>query len=154
MWTRKLSIAVTGSVLLSLAACGTMRTYSGAPASTSSVTSGASVASGRGVVQAIETVPREEVGIGVGTLAGAAVGGVLGNQVGQGRGNTAATIAGAAGGALAGHEMEKNMQQNNPVYRVSVRMDDGSTRMFAMETQPNLRVGDRIQVANGVIVQP
>lgn len=153
MWTRKLSIAVTGSVLLSLVACGTARTYSGAPA-TSSVTPGASVASSRGVVQAIETVPREEVGIGVGTLAGAAVGGVLGNQVGQGRGNTAATIAGAAGGALAGHEMEKNMQQNNPVYRVSVRMDDGSTHMFAMETQPNLRVGDRIQVANGVIVQP
>lgn len=157
IWIRKRSIAFAGSVLLSLGACGTTGNYSGMPVSTSSsVPSGTNVASGRGVVQAIDMVPREEAGIGgigVGALAGAAVGGILGNQVGKGRGNTAATVAGAAGGALIGHEIQKNAQQRNPVYRVSVRMDDGTMQTVIVETQPNVRVGDRIQIANGVIVQ-
>jgi outer membrane lipoprotein SlyB len=156
MWIRKRSIAVAGSVLLSLGACGTTGNYAGMPESTSSVPSASNTVSGRGVVQAIDMVPREEAGIGgigVGTLAGAAVGGILGNQVGQGRGNTAATVAGAAGGALVGHELEKNAKQRNPVYRVSVRMDNGTMQTVLVDTQPNVRVGDRIQIANGVIVQ-
>jgi outer membrane lipoprotein SlyB len=159
MWIRKRSIAVAGSVLLSLGACGTTGNYSGMPESTSSVPSASNTSntvSGRGVVQAIDMAPREEAGIGgigVGTLAGAAVGGILGNQVGQGRGNTAATVAGAAGGALVGHELEKNAQRRNPVYRVSVRMDNGTMQTVLVDTQPNVRVGDRIQIANGVIVQ-
>lgn len=153
MWISKRSLAVAGSVLLLLGACGTTGNYSGTPVSTSPAPSGPNMVSGRGVVQAIDMVPREEAGIGVGALAGAAVGGILGNQVGKGRGKTAATVAGAAGGALVGHELQKNAQQRNPVYRVSVRMDNGTMQTVIVETQPNVRVGDRIQIANGVIVQ-
>jgi uncharacterized protein YcfJ len=43
----------------------------------------------------------------------------------HGRGNTAATIAGSVGGALAGQELNERM--NGPRYRVTLRLDSGST---------------------------
>lgn len=51
--------------------------------------------------------------------------GIIGHQVGSGRGNTAATIAGSVGGALAGQELNERM--NGPRYRVTLRLDSGST---------------------------
>jgi outer membrane lipoprotein SlyB len=154
MWSTKLPTAIAGSVLLSLGACGTMGTGARAPGPSTSAASNPAVASGYGVVQSIDMVSRENSGIGVGAVAGAVVGGILGNQIGQGRGNTAATVAGAAGGAMAGHQLEKNTQQNAPVYRVALRMDNGSVQTVVQETQPNVRIGDRVQVSNGMIAQP
>lgn len=157
MRTATLKSGMMGMLVLALAACGTPMqnsSYGSAPASTAS----ASNVSGTGTVQSIDRVPRQYSGVGgvgLGTIAGAVVGGVLGNQVGSGGGRTAATLAGAAGGALAGNQMQKNMNggNSNDVYRVSIRMDSGMATTLIQQDPPNLRVGDRVRVENGVVVE-
>ncbi|TCS34683.1 glycine zipper 2TM protein [Paucimonas lemoignei] len=160
MIKRKLSALASSVMLVFLVACSTnsstyprTSTYPGTtnyPAASQSAT----LASGYGVVQAIDMVPRENAGsgIGIGTVAGAVVGGVLGNQVGSGTGRTAATVAGVAGGALAGHAIENRTQgQAAQVYRVTLRMDDGTIQTLVQESTPSLRIGDRVRISNGVI---
>jgi outer membrane lipoprotein SlyB len=110
----------------------------------------ASSVNGTGTIQSIEQVPREQ-GLGLGTLAGAAVGGVLGNQFGGGLGRTATTVAGAAGGAYVGHEIEKRGSSGEQIYKVTIRMDDGSTQSFAQEAAPSVKQGDRVKITNGVL---
>jgi outer membrane lipoprotein SlyB len=152
----KVKYVLAGTFVLALAACGTTnRTPASASQSTPVAGTGAvSSASGYGVVQSVESVPREQRGVGMGTAAGAVVGGLLGNQVGSGRGRTAATVAGVAGGALAGREMQRNSQAaDSPVYRIVVRMDNGSLQNLTQETQPNLQIGERVRLDNGVIVE-
>ncbi len=162
MLNKPLSIVASGIVLLTLGACGTTTPSSYPSAATypststyPSSTSTANVRSGYGVVQSIDLVARqgESAGLGVGTVAGAVVGGLIGHQIGSGSGNTAATIAGAAGGALAGRAIQDNVQQGQggQVYRLSLRMDDGSIQTLVQESQPSLRIGDRIRINNGVI---
>ena len=68
-----------------------------------------------GVVTAIDTMQRQDVGVGV---AGAA----------------------AAGGVGA---------PTDKVYRVTVRMEDGSSQMVAVESMPSYKVGDRVRYSNG-----
>ena len=108
-----------------------------------------------GVVQSIELVqqPVATSGVGAGTIAGAVVGGILGHQVGGGNGNTAATVLGAAGVAYAGHAIEKNQQtaQTANAYRFTLRMSDGNNQVFTQSTNVDIRVGDRVQVDNGVL---
>lgn len=163
MWTETVKYASAGIMVMALAACGTTGTTASSAGSipvtttTAGTASTTSTASGYGVVQAIDTIPRQQASsMGLGTIAGAVVGGVLGNQVGSGRGRTAATVAGAAGGALAGNQMQRNMQgagPNDPVYRVTVRMDNGSLQTLAMETTGGVQVGERVRVENGTIVE-
>ncbi|MBI1890082.1 MAG: glycine zipper 2TM domain-containing protein [Burkholderiales bacterium] len=150
----KLQVIAGAIAALSLAACGTTNSpyppgiYPGtASAPVTNVPN--TVIAGYGVVQGIDLVPRESAGIGAGTIAGAVVGGVLGNQVGSGTGRTAATIAGAAGGAMAGHQIEKGAQSQ--AYRITMRMDDGTVQSIVQESQPTLRIGDRIRIVNGVV---
>lgn len=90
-------------------------------------------------------------GIGAGTIAGAVIGGVVGNQVGSGSGNTAATVLGAAGGAYVGHELEKRNQQAREAYKFTIRMQDGTHQTVTQTTNADLRVGDRVQIDNGVV---
>lgn len=108
-----------------------------------------------GVVQAIELVRLESTGIGgsgigAGTIIGAVVGGVVGNQIGKSGGNTAATVLGAAGGAYAGNQIEKRNQQGTDAFRITVQMGDGSYQTVTQTSNDQLRVGDRVLVANGV----
>ena len=152
------------AAVLTLGACETMNT----PANTSSSgtaypqsTSSGGVYSGYGVVQSIDLVQQGSTGntgiggsgIGIGTIAGAVVGGIVGNQVGSGRGNTAATVVGAAGGAYVGHEIDKRQQQPKTadLYRFNIRMDSGSYQTLTQNTVADLRVGDRVQIDNGVM---
>jgi outer membrane lipoprotein SlyB len=113
--------------------------------------------SGYGVVQSIDLVQQGNTGIGgsgvgMGTIAGAVVGGVLGNQVGSGTGRTVATVAGAAGGAYVGHELENRQQQRTAdVYRITVRMDNGSYQALTQNTNSGFRAGDRVRVDNGYL---
>jgi len=37
------------------------------------------------------------------------------------------------------------------IYRVTLRMDDGSTRVVTQETTPGYRSGDRVNLTGGVI---
>ncbi len=111
----------------------------------------ASNVNGSGTIQSVDLVPRSK-GIGLGTLAGAAVGGLIGNQVGGGTGRTVATAAGAAGGAYVGHEMEKRRKAGE-IYKVTIRMDDGTTQSFAQENAPLVNPGDRVQITKGVLTK-
>lgn len=154
MKTNILKLGLAGICVLAVAACGSTRTAqtSEIPVTTTT-TSTTSSASGYGVVQSIDLVPRQRAGVGIGTVAGAVVGGVLGNQVGGGSGRTAATVAGAAGGALAGHELEKDGQQAGDVYRITVHMDNGALQTLTQDSTGGLQVGERVRISNGTIVE-
>lgn len=84
---------------------------------------------------------------GVGIVGGAVVGGLLGHTLIGGGARTIATVAGAGGGAYAGNAIERNMNSKTR-YRVTVQMEDGSTRVFR-EAAPGWRRGDRVRVENG-----
>ena len=156
MTPRYLKSVLALASLLALGACGTMND----PGYTSSTgagypQSGASVGSyaRTGTVQNIEIVRQESSGVGVGTVAGAVVGGILGNQVGKGSGRTAATVLGAAGGAYAGNQIEKRNQQQSDAYKITVRMRDGSYQTVIQTASNDIRVGDRVQIDNGVALR-
>jgi outer membrane lipoprotein SlyB len=109
-----------------------------------------------GVVQSIDLVHVNTNGIGgssvgVGTIAGAVVGGIVGNQVGSGSGKTAATVIGAAGGAYAGHALEKNAQQTTDAFKFTVLMEDRTYQTVTQTANGDIRVGDRVQIDNGVV---
>jgi len=101
-----------------------------------------------GKVTTINIVEQQGEGTGLGAVAGGVIGGVLGNQIGHGTGRKVATVAGAAGGAYAGHQAEKQIRSTRQ-WRVAVRMDDGSTRMFRYDQEPAVRVGDPVKVRDG-----
>ena len=61
-----------------------------------------------------------------------------------------ATIAGAVGGGYAGNEVEKRTRSAT-TYQVRVRMEDGQTRNFPYNSQPNWRQGDRVRVVDGYL---
>ncbi len=148
------------AAVLTLGACETMNTpatTSGSGSAYPQSSSSGGVYSGYGVVQSIDLVRQGSTGIGgsgigIGTIAGAVVGGIVGNQVGSGRGNTAATVVGAAGGAYAGHELEKRSQQQQPdAYKFTIRMENGSYQTLMQSTNAGIRVGDRVQIDNGIV---
>lgn len=88
----------------------------------------------------------------LGTIAGGVIGGVLGNQVGGGSGRDLATIAGAVGGAYAGNRVENNMNKKQ-VHRVTVRLDNGTTRSFDYAQDPGLQPGNRVKVENDALAR-
>jgi outer membrane lipoprotein SlyB len=103
-----------------------------------------------GVIQSVREVDTKGEGSGVGVVGGAVAGGVLGHQVGNGDGQTIATVIGAVGGAVAGNEIEKRVKSKKS-YEVTVRFDDGSSRVITEATAPTWRSGDKVKVVNGVI---
>ena len=105
-----------------------------------------------GVIESIRVAEVKGQGSGLGAVAGGVAGGLIGNQIGHGTGRTVATIAGAAGGAYAGHTIEKNVKKHT-VYRVTLRMDDGSLRTLSQREAPAYAVGDRVRVSNGRITE-
>jgi outer membrane lipoprotein SlyB len=103
-----------------------------------------------GTVAAIEPVRQEGKPGWVGTLAGAGAGGLLGNQFGHGKGNTLMTLAGVGAGALAGREAEAQMTAKT-VYRVTVTMDQGGSRVVTLADATGLAVGQPVRVqGNGL----
>jgi outer membrane lipoprotein SlyB len=148
--------AVLGvSALLLLGACANGNNTPANP--TGNAMPPSSVYSTYGVVQSIELVQQPAAAgsgnVGAATIAGAVVGGILGHQIGGGSGNTAATVLGAAGGAYAGNTLEKNNQaaQTVSVYKFTVRLQDGSYLTSTQTANADLRVGDRVQIDNGVL---
>ena len=103
-----------------------------------------------GMIESIRLSEVKGQGSGLGAVAGGVAGGLIGNQIGHGTGRTVATIAGAAGGAYAGHTIEKNVKKHT-VYRVTLRMDDGSLRTVSQQEAPAYAVGDRVRLSNGRI---
>lgn len=104
-----------------------------------------------GVIESIRVVEVPAEGSGVGAVGGAVVGGILGHQVGGGRGRDLATVAGAVGGVVAGNEIEKRMKTSSG-YEVTVRFDDGGTRVLRETGTPTWRNGQHVKVVDGAIV--
>ena len=103
-----------------------------------------------GVIESTRAVKTKGTGTGVGAVGGAVVGGLLGNQVGAGRGNTVATAIGAVGGAVAGNEVEKRVKSTTG-YEVTVRLDDGSSRVVNEGSSSAWHTGDRVKIVSGEI---
>lgn len=103
-----------------------------------------------GVIESTREVATKGEGSGLGAVGGAVVGGLLGNQVGSGRGNTAATVVGAVGGVIAGNEIEKRVKTAKS-YEVTVRLDDGSSRVIHEASPPAWRTGDHVKLVGNAI---
>lgn len=103
-----------------------------------------------GRVSDIAVVDGKSSGVG-GAVLGAVLGGVIGHQIGSGTGRDVATGLGAVGGALIGHQVQKRNESD--IYRVTVRMNDGSQRRFDYQRIDDLKVGDRVRIDDGQIVR-
>jgi outer membrane lipoprotein SlyB len=103
-----------------------------------------------GVIESTRAVKSKGEGTGIGAVGGAVVGGLIGNQVGAGRGNTVATAIGAVGGAVAGNEVEKRVKSTTG-YEVTVRLDDGSSRVVNEANPSAWHPGDRVKIVSGEI---
>jgi len=103
-----------------------------------------------GVVESVREFETKGEGSGIGAVGGAVVGGVIGHQIGDGRGQDIATVVGAVGGAVAGHQIEKHVKSTKR-YEITVRFEDGSSRVIHEASVPAWRNGDQVKVINGVI---
>lgn len=103
-----------------------------------------------GAIESVLEVSAKGEGSGLGAAGGAVVGGLLGHQVGGGTGKQIATVVGAVGGAVAGNEVEKRVKAAKS-YDITVRMDDGSSRVINESSAPSWRSGDRVKIVDGVI---
>jgi outer membrane lipoprotein SlyB len=85
---------------------------------------------------------------GGGAIAGGALGGVAGSAVGGGTGRTVAIIGGALLGALAGNAVEDRLGKKDGL-EISVRLDNGETRVIAQEADLPILMNQRVQVMSG-----
>ncbi len=118
------------------------------PARPARTVTAAAVCPDCGIVESVREVQTQGNASGVGAVGGAVVGGVVGNQVGGGRGRDAMTVLGAVGGALAGNQIEKNMKSTKS-YAITVRLEDGTTRVLHEASLPTWRPGDKVRIVDG-----
>jgi len=57
---------------------------------------------------------------------------------------------GAMGAAAVGGNMGS---PTDKVYRVTVKMDDGSSQMVVVDAMPSYKTGDRVRYSNGILQQ-
>lgn len=98
-----------------------------------------------GTIKNIESYQEKRSGTG-GAIIGGIVGGAVGNQVGGGDGKKVATVAGIVGGAYAGKKIAENSDKN--MYDITIKMDNGQTRVLTQSSTKNMRVGSRVKVKN------
>ena len=75
-------------------------------------------------------------------------GGVMGSAVGGGTGRTLAVLGGAILGALAGDAVEDRVGKKDG-FEITVRLDNGETRVIAQEADVPLVLNQRVQVVSG-----
>ena len=85
---------------------------------------------------------------GISALGGAALGGVAGNTIGGGKGQILTTIGGALLGGLAGNAVENQVGKTQGL-EITVRLDNGETRVIAQANDIPLSSGQRVQVISG-----
>lgn len=102
-----------------------------------------------GTVEAVRNVViQKERTTGAGTLAGGALGGVAASGIGGGSGRVLATIGGGLLGAMAGDAVEHQMGKSAGL-EITVRLDNGETRVIAQEADVAIGVGQRVRVISG-----
>lgn len=146
MTTRTFATVCSVSALVLITACSSQPPRSDPYRSAPSVVSNPN---GYGNVSSIEVVPVDSRSSAGGAVLGAVIGAVIGNQIGSGSGRAAATGLGAVGGAVIGNNIQNRNRNDNEVYRISVRMDNGQTAQYDYQSIDNLRVGDRVRVEGG-----
>ncbi len=85
---------------------------------------------------------------GVGALAGGALGGIAGSSIGQGRGSLLGAVGGALVGGLIGNAVENQAGKTQGV-EITVRLDNGETRVVAQAADTPLSVGQRVRMISG-----
>lgn len=102
-----------------------------------------------GTVEAVRNVViQRDRSSGAGALAGGALGGVAGSSISGGRGQVLAAIGGGLLGAMAGDAVEHNMGKSAGL-EITVRLDNGETRVIAQEADVPLSAGQRVRVISG-----
>jgi outer membrane lipoprotein SlyB len=104
-----------------------------------------------GRVHHIQAMSGYQANSGGGALLGGVIGAIVGRQFGnssQGKAN--GTFAGAVGGVLIGNEIERQNRENRGYGRdglvVSIALDHGGLREFAVPSVGDLRIGDRVRI--------
>jgi outer membrane lipoprotein SlyB len=154
---RRLSLAASAAALALLGACssapwrhGTASSNYGGVSEAPPVSASPRLTAMEGTVSAIQEVPASSHSSSAGAILGGIAGAVVGNQIGHGTGRAAATGAGAVGGAVIGDRIQNRGDRNdNEIYRVSVRFDDGREAYYDYQTVGDLRVGDRVRLEGG-----
>lgn len=103
-----------------------------------------------GLVDSIRTVQVDGKASGLGAVAGGVPDAVIGNQIGNNHRRDVMTALGGVDGVFAGHPIEKKVNRYT-VYRVTVRMDDGSFRTLSQSHEPVVAIGSRVRVSNGAL---
>ena len=85
---------------------------------------------------------------GAGVVAGGAAGGVLGSTIGGGTGRALAILGGAVLGALAGDAVEEYVGKKDGL-EITVKLDNGETRVIAQEADMPIMLNQRVQVISG-----
>lgn len=102
-----------------------------------------------GTVEAVRNVTiQKDRSSGAGVLAGGALGGVAGSTIGGGTGNILATIGGGILGAVAGNAVENQTGKTRGL-EITVRLDNGETRVIAQADDVNIGVGQRVRLISG-----
>lgn len=100
------------------------------------------------VVSVRPVVIQSDQSSGVGALGGGALGGVAGSAIGGGKGQILTSIGGALLGGLAGNAIE-NQANRTQGLEITVRLDNGETRVIAQANDIALTSGQRVQVISG-----
>ncbi|QLF94799.1 glycine zipper 2TM domain-containing protein [Pseudomonas sp. ABC1] len=100
-----------------------------------------------GTIDSLRPVKIEGTKTPIGAGAGAVVGGIAGSGVGGGRGSAVAAVIGALAGGMLGSAAEEGLTRTQGV-EITVREDDGNTRAYVQEVEPNqvFRVGQRVRI--------
>jgi hypothetical protein len=85
-------------------------------------------AAANSIVTLIEVLPRQQANVPGSDTSGSGTSG-----------------SGASGSTAAGG--------SDKVYRVTLHMDDGSTRVITQEVMPTFRAGDRVRLENGMVLR-
>jgi len=142
---------ITALMLVATAALAGCATYSPQAAPVPYESASEARPGRHGTVESIQLVRGENRGnSGVGAVVGGIAGALLGNQVGGGSGRTVATVAGAVGGAVVGSNVERNNQAPaGDHYQIHIRLNNGDGMTVMQDNVGDLRVGDRVRVADG-----
>lgn len=85
---------------------------------------------------------------GAGVIAGGALGGIVGSTMGGGTGKVLATVGGALLGGLAGNAVENQVGKTNGL-EITVRLDNGETRVVAQAADVAISSGQRVRLISG-----
>lgn len=102
-----------------------------------------------GTVVSVRSITiQEDKSSGVGMVAGGALGGIAANSIGGGSGRALATVGGALLGGLLGNTVEKQVGKKQGL-EITVRLDNGETRVVAQEADVALASGQRVRLISG-----